>query len=104
MKIADAMKIIDENWVQKKKGYRVCMQRREGSEWVTDYSPGEKASPLDSDVTTWRLAWKLAVSTPLREGGPQEGDMVNLFVVDQDNNPVDYYATGEKETFNACSV
>ncbi len=104
MKIADAIKIIDDNWVTKPKGFRVCMQRREGSEWVTDYSPGEKTAPLDSDVTTWRLAWKLAASTPLREGETQEGDLVNLFVVDQDNNPVDYYSTGEKETFNACSI
>ena len=104
MKITEAIKIIDAKWVEKKKGYRVCMQRREGSGWVTDYTPGEKAAPLDSDVTTWRLAWKLAQGTPLREGTPQEGDLVNIYVVDQDNNQVDYYATGEKEIFNACSV
>ena len=76
MKIADALKIIDDNWVQKPQGFRVCMQRREGSEWVTVYSPGEKAAPLDSDVAAWRTAWKLAQSTPLKEGEPQEGDMV----------------------------
>jgi hypothetical protein len=104
MKIAEALKFIDDNWVQKPKGFRVCMQRRVGSEWVTDYSPGEKAAPLDSDVTTWRLAWKLAVSTPLREGEPQEDDLVNIYVVDQDNNQIDYYATGEQEIFNVCSV
>ena len=104
MKITEAIKIIDDNWVAKPKGFRVCMQRREGSEWVIDYTPGEKAAPLDSDVTTWRTAWKLASSTPLREGEPQEGDLVNLYVVDQDNNPVDYYATGKRETFNACKV
>ena len=80
------------------------MQRREGSEWVIDYTPGEKAAPLDSDVTTWRTGLEAGASTPLREGEPQEGDLVNLYVVDQDNNPVDYYATGERETFNACSV
>jgi len=104
MKITDAIKIIDDNWITKPKGFRVCMQRREGSEWVIDYTPDEKAAPLDSDVTTWRTAWKLSVSTPLRDGAPQEGDLVNIFVVDQDNNPVDYYATGEKETFNPCPV
>jgi len=103
MKIADAMKIIDESWVRKQKGFRVCLQRREGSEWIDEYSPGEKAAPLDSDVTTWRLAWKLAKSTPLREDTPQEGDMVNVHVVDQDNNPVAYYATGNKEIFNTYS-
>jgi len=104
MKITEAIKIIDDNWVVKPKGFRVRMQRREGSEWVNDYSPGEKAAPLDSDVTTWRLAWKLAVSKPLREGEPQEDDLVNIYVVDQDNNQIDYYATGEKEIFNVCSV
>ncbi|MCG6910100.1 MAG: hypothetical protein LJE94_08255 [Deltaproteobacteria bacterium] len=103
MKITEAMQLIDENWVQKKKGFRVCLQRREGSDWITEYSPGEKAAPLDSDVTTWRLAWKLAQSTPLRTDGPREGDMVNVFVVDQDNAPITYYSTGEKAVFNACS-
>lgn len=104
MKIAEALKFIDDNWVQKPKGFRVCMQQREGSEWVTDYSPDETAAPLDSDVTAWRLAWKLAVSTPLIGGEPQEGDLVNLYVVDQDNNQIAYYATGEKDVFNACST
>ena len=104
MKITDAIKIIDDNWIPKPKGFRVCMQRREGSEWVTDYTPDEKAAPLDSDVTTWRTAWKLSASTPLREGEPQEGDLVNIYVVDQDNNPIDYYATGKKEIFNACKL
>ena len=104
MKITEAIKIIDENWVEKPKGFRACMQRREGSEWVTVYTPDEKAAPLDSDVAAWRTAWKLAQCTPLRDGDPQEGDMINLFVVDQDNNPIDYYSTGEKEIFNACSV
>ena len=104
MKIAEAIKAIDENWVTKPRGFRVRMQRREGSAWVTDYSPGEKAAPLDSDVTTWRLAWKLAQCTPLREGEPREGDMVNILVVDQDDNPIGYYATGKPEIFNACSI
>ena len=101
MKIADALKIIDDNWVEKPGGFRVCMQRREGSEWVTDYSPDIEAAPLDSDVTTWRLAWKLAQCTPAREGDPLEGDLVNIHVVDQDNNQIAYYETGEMDVFNA---
>ena len=104
MKIVEALKIIDAKWIEKKKGFRVCMQRREGSDWITDYTPDEDATPLDSDVAAWRTAWKLAQSTPLSDGGPQEGDMVNLYVVDQDNNPIAYYATGEKDVFNVCKV
>jgi hypothetical protein len=100
MKIADAMKIIDNNWIEKKKGYRVCLQRRVGNRWQEEYTPGEESSPLDSDVTTWRFAWKLAQSTPLQSSETREGDMVNIFVVDQDNNPINYYATGKKEIFN----
>lgn len=100
MKIAEAMKIIDSKWTEKKNGYRVCFKRQEKDTWVADYSPGEETSPLDSDVTTWRLAWKLAQSTPLKGSIYQEGDMVNVFVVDQDNNPINYYATGKKEIFN----
>ena len=71
---------------------------------MTDYVPADGEKLLDSDVVAWRTAWKLAASTPLREGEPQEGDLVNIYVVDQDNNPVDYYATGKRETFNACDV
>ncbi|MCG8636699.1 MAG: hypothetical protein MI863_22895 [Desulfobacterales bacterium] len=104
MKISDAMKKIDESWVTKKKGFRVRMHRREGNDWVLDCSPGEKSSPLDSDVTSWRLAWKLAQSTPLRKGEAQEGDMVNIHVVDQDDVAVIYYATGENEVFNSLSI
>ena len=104
MKIAEAMKTIDDNWIKKKKGFRVHIQRFEGATWVVDYSPGEKAGPLDSDVTSWRLAWKLAQSTPLRVGDFQDGDMINVFVVDQDNSPIIYYATGKKEIFNKYSV
>ncbi len=104
MKIAEAMKTIDEKWTQKKKGFRVCMESYDGNSWILDFSPGEKASLLDSDVTSWRLAWKLAQSTPIDSQGPKLGDMINIFVVDQDKKPIPYYVTGERETFNAFSI
>ena len=100
MKIAEAMKIIDRKWVEKEKGYRVEFKRLEGTDWVEDSSPPADASPLDSDVTAWRLAWKLAESTPLTPGEAKEGDMVDIRVVDQDGRPIENYATGEKDIYN----
>jgi hypothetical protein len=104
VKIAKALKLIDEGWVQKTKGFRVRFQMRVGSEWVTQFSPGEDDNPLDSDVTTWRLAWKLAQSTPLSPGHGKEGDMVNIHVVDEDGNQIDYYATSSPEIFNPLKL
>ena len=77
-------------------------RQRAGIEAVL--SPPADAAPLNSDVTAWRYAWKLAQSTPMRPDQPKEGDMLNIFVVDQDNQPILYYATGEKEIFNAYPV
>ena len=104
MKIAEAMKTIDEKWVEKKKGFRVCMERYDGNSWVQELSPGENATPLDSDVTSWRLAWKLAQSTPIDHQGPGQGDLVNIFVVDEEKTPIPYYVTGEREIFNVFST
>jgi len=73
MKIAEAMKIIDQKWVEKEAGFRVQFKRYTGSEWVADISPPADAAALDSDVTTWRLAWKLAESTPLTDEAPPGG-------------------------------
>jgi len=100
MKIAEAMKIIDQKWVEKEAGFRVQFKRYTGSEWVADISPPADAAALDSDVTTWRLAWKLAESTPLTDEAPQEGDMAEIQVVDQNGDPVENYTTGEKDVFN----
>ena len=51
MKVSESLKIIDEGWVKKPKGFRVHFQKRVGSEWITDYAPGEeeKASGLGCD-------------------------------------------------------
>jgi hypothetical protein len=41
---------------------------------------------------------------PLDPDTPQEGDMVNIFVVDQNNQPIVFYATGKKEILNAYTL
>ena len=95
MKIAKMLKITDENWVRKPKGFRVRFNKRESGNWVVDYMPGPEDAPLDSDVVAWRSAWKM-----LQGSRPGEGEMVNLTVVDDQDQPVRYYATGEFEVYN----
>ena len=100
MKVGDALKVIDKGWVRKLKGYRVRYQYLEAGELAVAYSPDLDAPPLDSEVSTRRLAWKLwkATGTPGEEVG--ENEMVNLTVVDTDDQPVRSYVTGTEEVFN----
>ena len=100
MKVGQSLKIIDKKWVRKSKGYRVCFQQKVDSELVTNYCPGSDDKPLDSDVTTWRLAWKLAVSTQTEGDDIAEDEMVNVHVVDDLGDPVIYYATNKAEVYN----
>ena len=89
---------------QKPKGFRVSFQKQTERGIEDGLSPPTNAAPLNSDVTAWRYAWKLAQSTPIGADQPRPGDMLNIFVVDQDNQPIVYYATGENEKFNEYYV
>lgn len=100
MKLAEGMKRIAEGWVVKPKGFRVRFEQVADGERVTGYSPPMEDNPLDSDVTTWRYAWKLAMATAPQSDAPGEGDLVNVTVVDDQDNPVVYYVSGKKEIFN----
>ena len=100
MKLAAGMKLIEEQWIVKPKQFRVKYQQLEDSELVTHYSPGMETAGLDSDVTTWRYAWKLFDATRTDDPEIQEGEFVNICVVDDQDNPITYYVTGEKEIFN----
>lgn len=100
MKVGASLKLIDNKWVRKAKGYRVRYQKMVGSELVTEFCPGEDDKALDSDVTTWRLAWKLATSTQTEGDDIAEEELVNIHVVDDEGNPIRYYATGNYDRFN----
>ena len=100
MKVNEALKVIDEGWIRKPKGFRVHIQKYVNSEWVTEYSPGEKEKALDSDVVAWRLAWKLSEATKSDKTEIGEGDLVNIYVVDDLGHPIKYYASNQLEVFN----
>ncbi len=95
MKISELLAVVDEGWIRKPKGFRVRFQTRAEGRWVTDTVPGEGQTPFDSDVVSWRSAWKLLQSA---ESGA--GEFVNITVVDDRGEPIRYYATGRREVFN----
>jgi hypothetical protein len=103
MKLAKGLKIISEGWIIKPKGFRVRFQQLVDGELVTEYSPGLEDKPLDSDVTTWRYAWKMFKATQTKEEGISPGEMVNVTVVDEKESMINYYATGKPEIFNPKS-
>ncbi len=100
MKLADGMKLINEGWAQKPKGFRVKYEKIVKGKKVIEYSPGLDDSPLDSDVTTWRYAWKLYKSTNEDSHKDDREEFLNVCVVDENDTPIDYYVTGKKEIFN----
>ena len=74
MKIIEAMKVIDAKWEEKTPGF-FGFDSNDSTvpSGSMTFSPPEDASLLDSDVTAWRLAWKLAQSSPLSGGEAKEG-------------------------------
>lgn len=104
MKVGASLKLVDQKWVRKSKGYRVCFQQKIDSELVTDYCPGLDDTLLDSDLTTWRLAWKLAISTQTSGEDIAEDEFVNVHVVDDQGNPIRYYATSKFDVLNPKGV
>lgn len=100
MKITEGLKIIDDGWIRKPKGFRVKCQRLLAGELVDTVSPPENAAPLDSDVTAWRYAWKLYMATRSNAADIQENELINIHVVNDADAKVKYYATNEFEMFN----
>ena len=100
MKLAEGLKVIEKGWIVKPKGFRVRYQKRVDSQIVTEYSPRIEDAALDSDVTTWRYAWKLFQATQGQSKEIAEDELVNITVVDELDNPIIYYVTGKEEIFN----
>ena len=95
MKISEMLKLTDKNWIRKPSGFRVRFQKREDGKWVQDYVPDPEEAAFDSDVVAWRTAWKL-----FQDSRPGEEELINLTVVDDREEPIRYYATGDFQVYN----
>ena len=100
MNVTDALKLMDAGWVKKKKGYRVYFETVTGTARTADTMPGEKAAPLTSDVVAWRSAWKMTQASHPANPALENAELVNITVVDDEGNPVPYYATGRYKIYN----
>lgn len=100
MKLAQGLKLISDGWIRKPKGFRVRFQQMKESQLETGYSPGLEDKALDSDVTTWRYAWKLYMASKVQGDAIAEGELVNVTVVDDTDTPIVYYVTGKTKIFN----
>ncbi len=100
MKVAEALKAIDRGWVQKPQGFRVHFQLKTDKGLETDFLPGTDQKPFDSDVVAWRTAWKLYQVSLSGDDQYGNGKMVNIYVVDDQEKPVKYYATGRYQVYN----
>lgn len=104
MKIADGLKLIENGWIRKPKGFRVKFHMQTEAGVAAGLSPPPEAAPLNSDVTAWRYAWKLwqATREAAETGAP--GALYNITVVDDQDLPFRFYGTGEFETYNPKHV
>ena len=104
MKLTDAMKMIDDGWIRRFKGFRVRFQKKEGAGWVTDYFPGQKAKPITSEISTWELARRFSEATASDKPESDEGAIVNIYVVDDLDNPVPFYGTNQPRILNQRKI
>ena len=68
---------------------------------TTDYFPDEKQKPLSSEISAWELARRFAIIEHPHSKETGQGDIANVFVVDDLFNPVPFYGTNELKVFNA---
>ena len=104
MKINEALARIDTGWVRKPKGFRVRFDIYTEGCWDTGFSPEESDAPLDSDVTAWRLAWKLAQAGRPDASRFKDGDLANITVVDDQGDRVRSYMTNAFEVYQQHEV
>ncbi len=104
MKVKTLLEIVDDGWVAKPKGFRVLFQKYSEDGVVDELLPDETDNPFDSDVTAWRAAWKLAAASRPDLSAPTEDSYFNIRVVNDQGEPVKYYATNRMEVFNPINT
>lgn len=100
MKIEEGLKIINSGWIRKPKGFRVRLDKWTDNRIEAAYSPPLDDAPLNSDVTAWRYAWKLWQATRVEPKADHPGALYNIIVVDDRDQPVCFYVTGELAVCN----
>ena len=100
MKITEGLKLIQRGWIRKPKGFRVRFDKRTETGIETVYSPPLEDAPLASDVTAWRYAWKLWQATQAESASDSPGALYNIVVVDDKDQPVNFYVTCKKRVYN----
>lgn len=104
MKVADGLKVIENGWIRKPKGFRVRFHKLTETGMEAGLSPPSETAPLNSDVTAWRYAWKLWQATRADAETGTPGALYNITVVDDQDRPFRFYGTGELETYNPKAV
>ncbi len=104
MKIADGLKIIENGWIRKPKGFRVRFHKQTETGIEAGLSPPPGTAPLDSDITAWRYAWKLWKATQTESETGTPGALYNITVVDDQDHPFRFYGTGEFKTYNPKNI
>lgn len=104
MNINEALDRIDAEWIRKPIGFRVKFDICDNGRWQTEYSPEESAPPLKSEVTAWRLAWKLAQTSHSDAPECQGGNLANIYVVDDQGTRIPSYMTGDNGVYHLRKV
>ena len=99
MKIAEGLKVIQDGWIRKPKGFRVRFEQQTQEGLTQGFSPPLEDPPLNSDVTAWRYAWKLWQATREQADVEADGALYNITVVDDEERSIRFYGTGERVTY-----
>ncbi len=59
---------------------------------------------MTSEISAWELARRFAEATKSDSPVISEGDIINIYVVDDLDNPVSFYSTNQPKVFNRKEI